>query len=274
MPVQVHIAIAQPLVVPGDLHENVRRMTPIVADAAARGAQIMLFSECGVTGYDLKNVGTANAIPLSHAVLDQIHDLGQSFGVGIVAGFYENLEGTIHNTAVAFLPDGRRVVQRKHNVIELEKTNTPTKPGPRDRLIFEFKGLKFAILICADSGIENIFEELAGKGVDAVLAPTAGLGKIEWAYRKKELSDTGRREKFLEASASVCFPKSAIERAMNLNMGLATSNQAGWHESTGYFQPGHSMVIDRDGNLSALITGKFAPEFLRPELAVGTLTGK
>jgi predicted amidohydrolase len=274
MPAQVHVAIAQPLVVPGDLHENVRRMTPLIADAAARGADLVLFSECGITGYDLKRVGVNAAIPLNHPIMDSIADLGAAFNIGIVAGLYENLEGTIHNSAVAFLPDGRRIVQRKHNVIALEKTDTPTKPGPRDRLIFEFKGLKFAILICADSGIPNIFEEMAEKGVDAILAPTAGLGTIDWAFRYSDLSDEQRRKKFLDSSETVCFPKASIERAMLLNMGIATSNQAGWVESTGYFQPGHSVVIDRTGNLSALIPGKFAPEFLRPELAVGTLTGK
>jgi hypothetical protein len=53
---ELGVALAQPLVVPGDVARNVANMEPLVADAARRGARLVVFSECGITGYDLTGV--------------------------------------------------------------------------------------------------------------------------------------------------------------------------------------------------------------------------
>ena len=54
---RLRVAVAQPLVTPGDVPKNIQAMQPLVAEAAGRGAQLVMFSECGITGYDLQGVG-------------------------------------------------------------------------------------------------------------------------------------------------------------------------------------------------------------------------
>lgn len=262
------VAAAQPLVIPGDVPENLRRMEPLVAEAAERGARLVLFSECSLTGYDLNDVGIRAALP-ADAV--QLEALARQHDIVIVTGFYErDNDGAIYNTALVTFPDGRRVLQRKHHIVNHELKNTAVKSGPRHREVFTVDGLRFAILICADDGIPDIWDDLTN--VDAVLAPTAGLGRAAgWALRQADLANPQSHALFVERQASVCYPAEAIKRALKYRRAYVACNQAGWVEVTGYYQPGHSLIIDRTGELAALVPGCVVVEQLRPRLAIGSI---
>lgn len=265
------IAVAQPLVIPGDVAENIRRMKPLVAEAARRGAGLVLFSEAGLTGCDFKNAGLHAALSLDDPRLDQVEALSRSHRVAIVAGFYERHEGALFNAAVAFLPDGQRVVQRKHNIVGHEKEHTPVRPGGRKRILFQVGGLRLGILVCADAGLRHIFAELASEGCDAVLIATAGCGNTKHGFHQRELSDPRRRAHYLKAAQSVCFVRGSVEQALRWKIGVAACNQSGWVAEAGYFHPGHSSVVNRTGEITALIPGCFVFEQLRPQLAVGVV---
>ena len=56
-PRRLQVAVAQPLVIPGDVAENIRNLKPLVTNAAKQGAELVVFSECALTGFDLKGVG-------------------------------------------------------------------------------------------------------------------------------------------------------------------------------------------------------------------------
>jgi len=168
------VGIAQPLVVPGDVDGNIRNMEPLVAEAARRGAKLVLFSECGITGYDLKGVAVRAARPLDDPALDRVATMARTHGLVIVAGLHEKRGDKLHNTVVVFFPDGRREVQRKHNIMEPEKKIAAIAPAARGRRTFDVDGFRCAILICSDDGIPGIYDELAAARCDVVLLPTAG----------------------------------------------------------------------------------------------------
>lgn len=268
---QVTIAVAQPLVRPGDVAGNIRAMEPLVAEAARRGALLVLFSECAVTGYDLQGAGARAALTLDDPALDKIATLARTHGLVIVAGLYERAADKLFNTAVAFLPDGRRVVQRKHNIMEPERQAAPVAAGPRDRTLFDVAGLRCAILICADDGIPGIYDELAAAGCDVVLLPTAGAGSVSLGFHQHELADPERRQKYLELAAS-CISREGLQRCLKLNLSVAACNQSGWQPATGYFHPGGSSILDRTGAVAAVVPPRFVFEHLRPELAVGIVS--
>jgi len=270
---QLRVAIAQPMVVPGDCVENIRRMEHLVRRGSELGADIVLFSECGITGYDLNNVGIESAIPIDHPLLDRIADQAMMSGSVIVNGLYERDGEYVFNTAVAFFPDGKRVVQRKHNIIEAELATGRVTPGPRERRLFEVDGLTCALMICADGGTPGIWEEMATGGVSLVLHGTAGLGKAEWGFRESELSNPARRSDYIKAAERVCYPSGQVVTALRLGMAIAAVNQCGWDEATGYFHPGHSSVVDRDGRLTALIPGRMVCEHVQTEFAIGQVHG-
>jgi hypothetical protein len=152
---EFRVGVAQPLVIPGDVQRNVRNMEPLVIEAARRGAGLVVFSECGITGYDLKGLGAKAAITLEDPVLVTLSHMARKHEIAIATGFYEKRGESLYNSAAVFCPDGRRIVQRKHNVMPPEKAVAPVVASERERKIFEIDGVKCALLICADAGIRR-----------------------------------------------------------------------------------------------------------------------
>ncbi|MCX5662718.1 MAG: carbon-nitrogen hydrolase family protein [Planctomycetota bacterium] len=271
---RLNIALAHPMAVPGDIDENIRRMEPMVAQGAAQGADLVLFSECGITGYDLNKVAFNAAMDLDDPRFKLVDAMAKRHNVPILNGFYERRGDRVGNSAFVFYPDGKRLLQRKHNMVGYETGPVKVLAGDRKREIFEIKGFKLAILICADGGIPNIEEELAAQGVDCILAPTAGCGSTDKAFYQREMANPERRKAFVAAAESVCFLGRAVEQCIKLNIGMACCNQQGWIESMKYFQPGHAAVINRDGAMTALIPGRFMAEHIRPDLAMGFVSAR
>lgn len=265
------VAVAQPLVVPGDVKRNVENMQPMIAEAARRGAELIVFSECGITGYDLKGVAMAAAIPLNDPALGQVTRLARKHHIAIVAGFFEKYGDRLYNTAAVFYPDGRRVIQHKHIPEDDRNKVGPVLLGERKRVFFEVKGFRCAILICSDAGIPGVFDELAENRCDAAIVITAGAGSDTMGFHQSELANPERRKKYLDLAVSVLSSES-LERCLILHQALIACNQAGWDARSGYFHPGHSSVTDRTGEVTALIPIRFVFEHLRPDLAVGLIT--
>jgi predicted amidohydrolase len=269
---KLSIAVAQPLVVPGDVAENVRRMAPLVAEAASRGARLICFSECGLTGYDHAGVGVASAIAADDPAIDAVAKMAASYDVAIVVGFYERDGAETYNRAMLVRADGSRVAQRKHAIIDWEAAHTAVRSAPRERAIFDVEGVRSAILICADTGMPGIYEELAAAGVRLVLTPTAGCGETAMGYSLASLAeDEQMRSQWLARQHQVSYPQGSVERSRKYGHATVAVNQAGYEPSAGFFHPGHSSVVDADGRVAALIGGEFAFEHLRPLVAVGTL---
>lgn len=265
------VAIAQPLVVPGAVRKNVQNMEPLVVEAARRRADAVVFSECAITGYDLKGVGVKAAVSLDSPVLQSVADLAKQHDVVIVAGFHERQGDHLYNSAGAFYPDGRRVVQRKHLIVKLERSVAPITPGPRKREIFDIAGFRCALLICSDYGIPGICDELAAANCDLILLITAGAGDESFGRHQAELADDETRKKHAQQAAA-CLSAEAIERCIRLKVAQVACNQAGWDKQTGYFHIGSGSIIDHTGEVTAVIPPRFVFEHLRPDLAVGFVT--
>ena len=264
---QVRFAVGQPLVVPGDVAGNLQRIESIVRQVAARGARLVLFSESALNGYDHYGVGARSAVTVNDGAIAKLRDLATQTGTTIVAGFFERQGTDIYNSAAIAQPDGSLLVQRKHEVTPLEVRSGGVIAGPRERVRFTVDGLVCAVLICADGGIAGIQQELASTGCDVILAPTAGLGSDEHVFHQHELKDEARLAQYLKAAASVCFI--SPEMSLQNNLALVCCNQMGYSAEHRYFHPGHACVMDRTGEITALIPGRFVAEHLREDWAVG-----
>jgi predicted amidohydrolase len=191
--------------------------------------------------------------------------------VVLVAGFFERLDKGVHNTAMAFLPDGRRVVQRKHNVLEPERRGSGTVPAPRRLEVFPVEGFRCAMVICSDSGLPGLYDEIVEKRCHAVILITAGAGSTDWGRHQHQLAQPEERNRFA-GMAATCLSKEGIESSIRLKLAQIACNQMGWVEATGYFHPGGSSIVDSTGEVTGVIPPRFVFEHLRPDLDVGTIS--
>jgi predicted amidohydrolase len=263
------VATAQPLVVPGDVGGNIDRMAPLVAEAARRGARLVVTSEAGICGYDLDGRGAAAAIPVDSPVLDRVTTLARDNDIVAVAGLYERDGEDIYNSAIVFYPDGRRLVQRKRALAGKEAAFA--RPGERRRVFFDVDGFKCGILICADTGIEGIFDELARDGCDVALILTAGGGSESIALHQTDVDKPEVRATYA-AEAAQNLSADTIRQAMELDMSMVFCNQSGWVPAWAYYHGGGSSIVDRTGRVAAVIPYRKVLEHVRPDLAVGTIS--
>jgi predicted amidohydrolase len=271
---ELKVAVAQPLVTPGDIQGNITRMEPMLAEAAKRGSDLVVFSECGITGYDYQGVSARSAIPQNDPALDQVSNLAKKYQIAVIAGFHEKDGNDLRNSAMVFYPDGQRILQRKHCIQDPEMGIAPVTPGPRERMLFNLKGFTCAVLICSDDGINGIYEELARKNCDMVILITAGAGHESFGFHKADLFDPEKLKKFAQTTAKECLSEDSVARSFKLQMALVACNQMGWQTEIGYFHPGGSCIIDHTGDVSALIPMHLIFESLRPQFATGIVTRK
>lgn len=268
----INIALAQPLVVPGNIDLNIRRTIDMTHIAADRDADAVLFSECGLTGYDHAGIGVRAAIEAGDPRLEDLAKLAKDRRIAVIVGFYQRTDTGLFNSAMCLMPDGTRVLQHKHRIIDWEAANTKTRSGPRRRVVFDLHGIKSAMLICADNGMEAIGPELAEQGVKLVFSLTAGCGETSMGFSLEQVQgDPQARSRWLARQHQVAFPDGSVRFCMEHDMALAACNQAGYVPDLGYFHPGHSSVVAPDGRVAALIPGQFVFQHLRPEIVVGRL---
>jgi len=260
------LAVAQPLCLPYDIAANLQHMDPLVEEAAAGGARLVLFAECGVTGYR----PDSPRIIIGDETCERLREMSRRNGTVIAAGFLELDGRKVHNTHGVFFPDGDIVFQRKTRLSAIEEAIPEFSPGEEKRVVFEVGGVRCAIAICADAGLPNLREDLVKEGVQLLLLPTAGCGPRELGFTEASLDAADVMERYLRKAGSVVFSPDAIRTCRAYRMAMASCNQMA-DNGADYFHPGHSMIVDASGELVALIPGSFVFEHLRPRLAIGEI---
>ena len=254
----IHIAVLQPFCVPGDIDGNLERMEELLVPLAARGAQLALFSEGGVTGYR----ADAPRVRAEDATWRRLSQMATRTRCAVVAGFVEAGETGNHITQGCFHPGGRVDIQRKHRAAAVEEALEDFVCGPTEPTVFTVEGVRCAIAICADFGREALWENLKQAGVELLLLPTAACGSRALGYSLKALDDPATFEAYLCRESGVYFSADALRDTRRTGIALATCNQLALHDD--YFHPGHSMVVSAVGQVLTLLPGSLVFEFLRP----------
>ncbi|MGW1836875.1 carbon-nitrogen hydrolase family protein [Streptomyces sp. NPDC002067] len=151
------IATAQFTCAPADVPANVRLMAALADDARVRGAELVVFPELALTGYELEAVRARRDlwVRADDPRLDPIRESGVASVVNCAAA--TDGERPAIETLV-FGPDGELITTyRKQHLFEHE--HDLFVAGQHDGR-FEFGGLRFALATCFD----NHFPELVSRG--------------------------------------------------------------------------------------------------------------
>jgi predicted amidohydrolase len=170
----VRVASVQIESAAGDKEANFRKVERFTAEATDRGASVVLFPECCLTGYwFLRRLTVPRLRELAEPVPEGrsstcLLDLAVKRGVTVGAGLVEAAGGDVfHNTYVVAMPDGRVVRHRKLHAFE-----HPAIHAGSEHTVFDTPhGFRAGLLICYDNNIVENVRIAALRGAEVLLAP-------------------------------------------------------------------------------------------------------
>jgi N-carbamoylputrescine amidase len=170
----------------GDTEANFAAMRDVFAQLAPTDTELIVFPEAALTGYFLEGAVYELAFDVAtvaRRIDEQWRASGATRAADVVVGFFENCEGTFHNSAIYVRcgePGGARVVHvhRKmflptYGVFDEERFLT----RGRRLATFETPFGRTAMLICEDAWHALMPTVAALKGARLLIVPSASPGR-------------------------------------------------------------------------------------------------
>jgi NAD+ synthase len=182
------LAVAQLNPIVGDVAGNAALIRRARSEAAAQGADLVVFSELVVVGYPPEDLVLRPALVQSAAnVLGELERESAIGGPGLVVTLPWVNEGRLHN-AVALVADGRTSLRFKHELPNYGVFDEKRvfAPGPLPDPV-EFRGIRLGLPICEDVWFEPCAVHLARGGAELLLVPNGSPFEVEKFSHRLEL---------------------------------------------------------------------------------------
>ncbi len=142
--------------------------------AAALGAEMAVFPELFLPGYNQGAAHADLAQPVDGPWAERVAGLARETGCGATLGFAEREGARLYNSALTIGSDGVRLgLYRKRQLFGPTETRLFT-PGAAPCL-FDLAGRRTALMICYDVEFAPLCREVAQAGAELVLVPTANM---------------------------------------------------------------------------------------------------
>lgn len=173
------IAAAQIAAVPGDVSANLRTHARFAVLAAERGAQLLVFPELSLTGYELA-LARANAVAPDDPRLDALRQLAARARMTMAVGApVPDGEGSLSIGAIVLGADGGCSSYTKIHVHESEMGVFAAGAGGAPLRVGE---AAVGLAICRDASFPEHAADAASRGVDVY---AAGVMIDDEGYAKK-----------------------------------------------------------------------------------------
>ncbi len=222
---EVAINIAQMNIVLGDPAANLRQLEQMTADAARRGAQLLVCPELWSTGYVLDRAQELASVP-GEGMFAEVAAMARRHRIHILGSLLERDGAEVYNSAACFTPTGEMAgIYRKIHLFGLFDEDVWLAPGAAP-LCLDLPWGATGVAICYDLRFPELFRGYAVGGARMIVLPA------EWPMARVSHWRT-----LLQA------------RAIENQCVIVACNAAG---TTGdLVVGGHSMIIDAWGNIAA-----------------------
>nr|WP_315203023.1 carbon-nitrogen hydrolase family protein [uncultured Albidiferax sp.] len=239
----LRIAAAQSISVPGDIAANVRIHLQFMAAAQQAGAELLVFPELSLSGYEPALLPGCVLQP-TDTRLAPLQELARQARMAIVVGAPIASPDALrpHIGAITFWPDGsHRVYCKKHLHASEEVFATPGEPAGNNQ--FALRGTPLALAICADAMHPPHAEQAATAGAALYIASSV-VSVGGYAAEVAQLQQYARQ----------------------FRMGVLLANQGG---STGgyvcagrssFWAPGGQLVVAAPGTGPALVVAEYGAQ--------------
>lgn len=143
-----------------------------VAEAKRVGATLAVFPELAIPGYGAGGAIRDDTGARSDEQLTALARLADQNGVAIVAGIALVREGAIVNAAALLKPGAEPIVYAKRQLYGAYE-KTLFRAGDIPPPIVDIGGMKAGLLVCFDVEFPEHVRDLARRGAEIVLVPTA-----------------------------------------------------------------------------------------------------
>jgi predicted amidohydrolase len=170
----------------GDKPANLRAITDRLNAAADRGAHLVVFPECALTGYGFESREQVRTVaePLPGPATDAIAAACARRGVWAVFGLLEAdpATGKLFNACALVGPAGFAAGYRKAHLPCLGADRF-TDPGDRPFAVHDLGGLRLGMNICFDGSFPETARVLTLLGADLIVLPT------NWATNARTMAE-------------------------------------------------------------------------------------
>jgi predicted amidohydrolase len=238
---------------------NLGRIEALTRRAVEKGAEIVSFHECSISGYTFLQrlsrdelAALAEPIPAGPSIRE-LERIARTYGAVVMAGLIEAGEsGRFHNCYVTVGPDGYITKFRKlHTFI-----NAHLSPGDSYNVI-DLLGLKAGFLICYDNNLPENVRITTMLGAEVIFMPHVtgclpstmpGRGTVDRALWENRLNDPVRlRQEFDGPKGRGWLLRWLPARAWENGVYAVFSNPIGLDDDT--IKPGLSMIFDPYGEV-------------------------
>ncbi len=156
---------------------NLDRLRQRAAEAARRGAALLVTPEMFLSGY---NIGHEAVAALAQGCdgpwAEAVAAIAREQGIALLYGYPErSAEGAIYNSVQLIDAQGRRLGNYRKTHLFGELDNGMFSAGSDHYPLLELNGWKLGMLICYDVEFPENVRRLALAGADLVLVPTANM---------------------------------------------------------------------------------------------------
>lgn len=163
----------------GDKETNFRRVEPLIREAAASGAKVVVTTECFLDGYAIqdKSIPIDTYRALGEKIPDgpyfkRLQQLAAELKIHLIAGMTEADGELRHNTAVVLGPQGDLLGKyRKQELGHELVRNTPGSVSATHATPYG----KMGVLICADRTKPDIVRKFKENGAEFLICPSGGM---------------------------------------------------------------------------------------------------
>lgn len=181
---QLSIALAQLNPTVGDLPGNGRRILAARAEAAAKGADLVVCPELSVSGYPPEDlVLKPFFLDKVAATVDELAAATADGGPALLVGAPWRQDGAVFNAALLLEAGRVAAVRLKHDLPnygvfdEKRVFVAGPLPGP-----VNFRGVRLGVMICEDMWTPDVAETLAESGAEILVSPNGSpfeTGKLD-----------------------------------------------------------------------------------------------